>query len=183
MSMLSDLDTSENPPSGGTQPHLTPERSQSEQCSNSAISHRVIQPHSQWSGFKIVGDNLDKTVKPRHMRSDHQNVSLHYFHSIAVTDRIDFSNLPDTPPAKPTPSLKSVSQSLLPTSTDNQILRKNFTVHISRILAQNMPFISHTFSDVIDWHISHQYSKEMARKSEVVSYCISHHYSSLLGGC
>jgi L1 cell adhesion molecule like protein len=117
------------------------------------------------------------------MRSDHQNVSLHYFHSIAVTDRIDFSNLPDTPPAKPTPSLKSVSQSLLPTSTDNQILRKNFTVHISRILAQNMPFISHTFSDVIDWHISHQYSKEMARKSEVVSYCISHHYSSLLGGC
>lgn len=100
MSMLSDLDTSENPPSGGTQPHLTPERSQSEQCSNSAISHRVIQPHSQWSGFKIVGDNLDKTVKPRHMRSDHQNVSLHYFHSIAVKDRIDFSNLPDTPPAK-----------------------------------------------------------------------------------
>ena len=109
------------------------------------MPQNVVQPHSQWSGFKIVGDNLDKTVKPRHMRSDNQNKSLHYFHSMAVKDRIDFSSLSDTPSKKSTPSLKSVTQSLLPTSTDNQILRKHFTIHISRILAENMPFF-HTHS-------------------------------------
>ena len=29
--------------------------------------------------FRIVGDNIDKTVKPRHMRVDHQATSLHHF--------------------------------------------------------------------------------------------------------
>ena len=32
----------------------------------------------EWTGFKIVGDNIDKTVHPRHMRSDRQTISLHY---------------------------------------------------------------------------------------------------------
>ncbi len=41
--------------------------------------------------FKIVGDNIDKTIRPREMRSDHQTRSLHYFHSYAVRDRIDIS--------------------------------------------------------------------------------------------
>ena len=40
--------------------------------------------------YKLVGDNIDKVVKPRHMRIDHQAKSLHYFHSYAVKDRIDF---------------------------------------------------------------------------------------------
>ena len=39
--------------------------------------------------FKIIGDNLDKNVKPRDMRIDFQTRSLHYFHACAVQDRID----------------------------------------------------------------------------------------------
>ncbi len=45
--------------------------------------------------FKLVGDNIDKEVKPRDMRSDHQTKSLHYFHSYAVLDRIDLSGVSD----------------------------------------------------------------------------------------
>ena len=30
--------------------------------------------------YKVVGDNIDKEVRPRQMRSDHQTRSLHYFH-------------------------------------------------------------------------------------------------------
>ena len=45
-------------------------------------------PPAEWTGFKIVGDNIDKTVRPRHMRSDRQAESLHYFHSYAVKDRV-----------------------------------------------------------------------------------------------
>ena len=38
--------------------------------------------------YKIIGDNLDKNVKPsaRDMRSDHQTRSLHYYHAYAVRD-------------------------------------------------------------------------------------------------
>lgn len=43
--------------------------------------------------YIIVGDNLDKTVKPRHTSSDHQSQSLHYFHSYVAMDRINFMHL------------------------------------------------------------------------------------------
>ena len=49
--------------------------------------------------YKLVGDNIDKVVKPRHMRIDSQSRSLHYFHFYAVKDRIDFSHLDDQPAA------------------------------------------------------------------------------------
>ena len=44
-------------------------------------------------GFKIVGDNLDKYVKPRYMRVNKQAQSLNYFNCYAVKDRIDSSSL------------------------------------------------------------------------------------------
>ena len=44
-------------------------------------------------GFKLVGDNLDKTIKPRDMCVDHLPQSLHYFNVYAVSDRVDFSSL------------------------------------------------------------------------------------------
>ena len=46
-------------------------------------------PVSSWNGFKLVGDNLDKTVKPHYIRMNRQNHSLNYFHAFAVKDRID----------------------------------------------------------------------------------------------
>ncbi len=45
--------------------------------------------------FKIVGDNVDKNVTPRYLRINHRVKSLHYYHSFAVQDRIDVSNLSD----------------------------------------------------------------------------------------
>ena len=47
----------------------------------------------QWCGFNLVGDNVDKKVKPRHMRSDNQSKDLHYFHLYALRDRVDFQKL------------------------------------------------------------------------------------------
>ena len=50
--------------------------------------------HSQieWFEFKIVGDNLDKNVRPSFQSFDWQTKSFHHFHSFAVRDRIDFSS-------------------------------------------------------------------------------------------
>ena len=40
--------------------------------------------------YKLVGDNIDKNIRPREMRSDHQTKSLHYFHTYGVRDRVRY---------------------------------------------------------------------------------------------
>lgn len=47
--------------------------------------------------FKLVGDNVDKFIKPRHETLDRQAKSLHYFHCFAVRDRVDMTSFDDNP--------------------------------------------------------------------------------------
>lgn len=130
---------------------------------------RAVSPSSgpnNWCGFKIVGDNIDKTVKPRDMRSDRQTKSLHYFHLYAVRDRIDASSLSEEPqlvdPDAPV-------EELLPTVEDARVMLANFEVLIARVLVQHMPFFSRSFADIVVDHIPHRFSEMMAQKSDVVS--------------
>ena len=57
-------------------------------CPN--IQSEVV-PQSVNAGVKLVFDNIDKTVKPRHMTLESQTTSLNYVQAIAVKDRIDYS--------------------------------------------------------------------------------------------
>ncbi len=90
--------------------------------------------------FKIVGDNIDKYVKPREMRIDAQASMLHYFNMYAVRDRLDVSDLPDDAAL---PDLSSVRvEKVLPDSEDHTALRSNFTVLVGRVLKKHMPFFA-----------------------------------------
>lgn len=51
-----------------------------------------------WFGYKFVGDNIDKNIKPSLQRHEIRGMSLHYFHGFAMRDRIDFSHLSNEPP-------------------------------------------------------------------------------------
>jgi len=51
----------------------------------------VLQTSADWKGFKLVGYNVDKNVKPSLQRFDNKTNSLHYFHYYAVLDRMDLS--------------------------------------------------------------------------------------------
>ena len=82
-----------------------------------------------WFGYKFVGDNIDKNVKPRFQRqSGHTGQSLHYFHGYGVRDRVDLSSYSDAVPAyiKPDPAV------LLPSSYDLSILKDEQVVLMSR---------------------------------------------------
>ena len=137
------------------------------QSQHSLSQEQVQCTSSEYPTFKIVGDNIDKTVKPRFMRSDCQSKQLHYFHHYAVRDRVDMSTLSDEPPSPPA-SPESLPESLLPSEADNQVLAENFAIHISRILTPHLAFFKDSHS-TITRHIPHDYSKEMAQKSTVVS--------------
>jgi L1 cell adhesion molecule like protein len=49
-------------------------------------------------GFKVVGDNIDKNIRPSFQCSERQTKSLHYFHSFAIKDRVDLHNCSDDAP-------------------------------------------------------------------------------------
>ena len=137
--------------------------------SNGCSASQSVIPHTkEWYGFKLVGDNLDKTINPRIMRSDHQRSSLHYFHCFAVRDRINLSNFSDIPPVISSLSIDDTLSKLIPTNDDQRALQHNFKVIMSQILVEEIPFFKTTFNDVIIHHIDHKYSGEMAKKSVVV---------------
>ena len=128
----------------------------------------------QWTGFKIVGDNIDLTVKPRYMRQERQATSLHYFHSYAVKDRIDFSTLSGTPTI--IYPLTFDVKKFLPSIEDNSNIESHMTILFARALVTSMPYCKNHFSRAVIRHIPHQYSAEMARKSCVVSSCTYIYY-------
>ena len=113
--------------------------------------------------YRICGDNIDKTVRPRFMRSDRKNSSLHYFHAYAVQNRIDVSALSDSIESK------TYNQAM----SDDKLQRENIAALMSRVLVSNLSFFEFSFDKVVDWHIEHQFSLEMSQKSKVVSYYIS----------
>ena len=132
----------------------------------------VSTSHAQSSilSYKLVGDNLDKSVKARYMRiGGSRNQSLHYFHSFAVLDRVDFSGLPDIHPQLCLNSPNKRALSMFPSTEDDNALKQLFVTHVSRILATHMPFFKLLFEDIVEWHIQHKYYSEMSTKSEVVS--------------
>ncbi|XP_065912205.1 uncharacterized protein [Dysidea avara] len=112
-------------------------------------------------GFAIVGDNIDKNVRPSFQREDSKTKSLHYFHSYAVKNRVDISSLSDTP------SSNMISpDKILPSAMDFQALIKDFQVLVSRMLVQHMERFREE-KHCVEWHIPSRYSKEMSAESEV----------------
>ena len=69
--------------------------------------------------YKIVGDNLDKNIKARFMRTNYKVKSLHYFHYYAVPDRIHVSERQKDRLPSCIPSPDSVAKSLLLTLCDD----------------------------------------------------------------
>ena len=118
-----------------------------------------------WFGFKIVGDNIDKNVRPRHQTIDSQTKSLHYFHAFAALDRIDLSLHSEKRPSID-PSLFDL-ESLLPSSDDICKMKSNFQFHIARVITTFLHCLT-PMKAVVPLHIQHQYHREMSRKSTVV---------------
>lgn len=120
--------------------------------------------------YKIVFDNIDKTVTPRFMRQDAKTQSLHYVQIFSVKSRIDYSSLSTIS--------KIVSQNeinlydILPTETDYKLLKQNFSTLVARTLVEYMPFFKEDYKGLIPQHIPHQYSRNMSTKSEVVSVVV-----------
>lgn len=154
---------------------LTSNSSRSSPPCNESESEEIIAPTAtscktvKMPTFKIVGDNVDKSIRPREETSDSHLQSLHYFHSYAVLDRCDMSSLDDAPSLCDTTSADVCS--VLPTDLDHSTLKQNLTTIVSRILRNHFTFFKDNLP-FVQRHIPHIHSKEMSLKSTVVGITI-----------
>jgi L1 cell adhesion molecule like protein len=151
--------------------NIEPRQEASQSESTTDDGDRVTE--SEWHGFKLVGDNIDKTVKPRDMRFNHQVQSLHYFHVYAVKDRINFSGLSNNSTFI---DPKSIDCNLFyPSTDDDAALAFNMEILVARILTQNIHGLSHLKYAVMP-HIQHKYTANMVQKSQVHGKCVLEAY-------
>lgn len=125
---------------------------------------------STTTSYSLVGDNIDKTIKPRYQRVGSGNRQLHYFHFFAASDRVDIHELSITPPMPPTVTLEKCASSLVPSPNDDRVILQNITTLVSRILATHLENLGFDCTRLVEWHILHEYQEEMAKKSEVVCH-------------
>jgi len=90
-SPISEAEIASSTPSSKNSDDTLPDNDSDEVPDTSLPFPEQEQPHevlhkSVWNGFKIVGDNIDKNVRPSFQRAQHQTKSLHYFNSYAVRD-------------------------------------------------------------------------------------------------
>ena len=83
-----------------------------------------------WKGFKVVGDNIDKNIRPSFKRYDNKTDSIHYFHYYALLDRIDLSAYSEVLPTTPLDLSK-----LLVNTDDVCKLEKDTITLLSRYVA------------------------------------------------
>ena len=115
------------------------------------------------AGYKLVFDNIDKTIKPRFMTQESQTTTIHYVQAYAVKDRIDYSSIDDEQKSE------TNLYTILPDSEDYCLLKERFVVHVSRVITTYLDFFREDFKGLTQRHIPHRYSTEMCRKSEIVS--------------
>ena len=111
-----------------TQPHLPLVNPQSNAC----ISNEQQNATPSIKGYKLVGDNVNKCVEPRYMRTDRPKSECHYYHIYAVKNHIDFSHLSnETPPPVPPTEAKNSIKRFLPTASDDECLYSTFKIYIA----------------------------------------------------
>ena len=115
-----------------------------------------------WAGFKVVMDNIDMNLKPRHQTFERQTRSVHYVNVYAALDRVDLSHCSTL-----CPNVEVSISSILPSDKDRKLITENFTVLAARILYASIPAFQE-IPGLETSHISHVYSKEMNSRSKIV---------------
>ena len=123
-------------------------------------------PHT----WKIVGDNLDLTVRVRDLRMDNRDKSVHFFHHMAVQERVPSSHLEGEEPMASITTLNF--EDILPSEVDYQQLRSNSIILLSRIITSRLERFK-SFNDVVPKHIQHKHYDAMKKKSNVVSRAVT----------
>lgn len=135
----------------------------------SEVSTMHTVPLAKWIAdgevIKFWGDNVDKKQKPRDVRSDHHGDMIHMFGVLAGKSRTPAPQLSHLGHVSPVSNITPAM--ILPTVEDISAVKSNLVVLVSRVLTQYLSGLA-PFSKAVTKHITHKYTAEMSRKSEVI---------------
>ena len=98
------------------------------ESSMNATSEQTQEDESLWCGYKFVGDNVDKNVKPSRQRQEIKGKSLHYFHAFAAKDRVNLASSSEWSPPMSIPD----GNVLLPSAADVSCIMEEICILMSR---------------------------------------------------
>jgi hypothetical protein len=110
-------------------------------------------------GFKLTTDYHHNV---HYMTEEHQNVDKHYVTVNATTNRVSGNHLSTTTPWDGI--LKMENGKCIPNYNEQKAQRDNYITLVQRILVENIPGLAFA-KDVVQKHIPHKYSKEMAKST------------------
>ena len=125
-----------------------------------------VPPETRHPGFIIVGDNIDFSIKARHMTSTFQRKEFHLFNSLAIKNRVSAFHLPDEASVSDPNSISMME--FLPSADDESKLRDEWCIIGGRIITEHLVQLK-WMTKYFPQHIKHRYSEEAKKKSEVVS--------------
>ena len=102
-----------------------------------------VTDHDAVPQYKLVFDNVNKSVKPRFQTIETPAVLLNYVNMYAVkmrTKSFHLSQVSLNPPADLTK--EAIARNILSSIEDDCQLKINFSMLVSRILVQYIPFLS-----------------------------------------
>ncbi len=116
--------------------------------------HQVPIKHwlSTGTDIKLVGDNVDKNVKVRDMRSDHRGAMVHMYSMLVVKSRVQSAGLSTASRASNLTDCSVLD--FLPSQHDLDKIRGDLVILVSRILCKYIKSLKPLLSSV-DKHITH----------------------------
>ena len=130
------------------------------------FSDVVVSKVKEGKVFRGTGDNWDLKILKGSMRKDIMNEDLHLFASNLIEKRLTFSHLPNE---NPKGNIKDLPHSTFSLNVQEwKQYAENAKVVVSRIILQFLPKFKF-LKGIIPHHIPHQYSEQMAQKSNIVS--------------
>ena len=116
-------------------------------------------------GRKLVFDNFDFKQQVHSMTEQHQNIDVHWVTHLSVENRVPGNHLSSAKPAADA-VMQMENGVCLPTCHEHHLQRENYITLTERAIVE-IPCLAF-LKPVVCKHIPHQYSKEMAEKSEMV---------------
>jgi len=136
---------------------------------DSPFTTTQTEANAETGPFQIVMDNLNLQQKTRHKTLDTSNKMHNLVHSIAVQHRVTDINKDAIHPQADILSVPN--DAFIPSSHDHETLNSDFKTLIKRALVENIPALA-DYTDLVEYHIPHKYSKHAEKKSNIVSIII-----------
>ena len=126
----------------------------------------VREKVQQGSELRVTFDNFDFRILTNIIVKGYQNSDMHWITQYITFDRVSSSHLDDSKPILQ--DIKDFDNTnYLMSKSELEDQRKDYIVLVTRVLVEYFTCL-HSLKNVVPKHITHQYSEEMAKPSEII---------------